>query len=398
MPKVSRPLAAALATATALLTGLAACGGGGHSPTSGTPGSSTASRPFPQNAPYQAGFTASNISASDAQGMYGVWKAAYLKSDCGPGLMRVEFTDPPGTTVSEGMGYGMLLTAYYGEKTEFDALYAFVKKNQDPRGLMGWKVTCAGPITDPSVYGQNAATDAELDIAASLVVAANQWGGSYWDEAKRYVGNIKSALWSTCGGGRLVLRPGDTFGGCDKTNTSYWMPGYYRLFAQLTGDAFWNQAVRDTYALVYANRNGTTGLMSNETDQFGNVVGDYPVVDYNGCRTPWRFVTDYLWWGAPEAKEETDRITDWAERRGISSIPDGLFMDGRTVPGHNWTQSNPFTGGFACGAMSHSQARVNEFAGWFKGCGQNDGYYGTSLRALYMLMLSGNFWAPRGQP
>jgi len=39
-------------------------------------------------------------------------------------------------------------------------------------------------------------------------VAANQWGGGYWDEAKTYVGNIKSALWSTCAGGRLVQRPG----------------------------------------------------------------------------------------------------------------------------------------------------------------------------------------------
>jgi len=248
------------------------------------------------------------------------------------------------------------------------------------------------------VYGQNAATDAELDIAASLVVAANQWGGGYWDEARRYVGNIKTSLWSTCAGGRLVQRPGDTFGGCDKSNTSYWMPGYYRLFAQLTGDGFWDQAVRDTYALVYANRNGDTGLMSNETDQDGSVVGGYAVVDYNGCRTPWRFVTDYLWWGAAEAKEETDRITEWAARRGISGIPDGFYMDGRNMPGHNWTQSNPFTGGFACGAMSHSQARTDEFAAWFKGCGQNDGYYGTSLRALYMLMLSGNFWKPSGQP
>ncbi len=389
----------AAAAALALALGFPSCGGGGSSPTSSnSPSSSTAQHPFPQTAAYGFGFEPSTVSSADAEGQYQLFKQRYFKSDCGAGLIRVEFTDPMGTTVSEGMGYGMLLAAYHGDKTEFDQLYAFVKKNWSSRQLMGWKVTCAGPITDPSVYGQNAATDGDLDIALSLVVAANQWGGSYWDEARGYAGRLKTYLWVQCPrSGNVVQKPGDTFGGCDFGNTSYWMPGYYRVFRELTGDGFWDQVVGTTYAQIFANRNPRTGLLSNEADEFGNIANNYPMVDYNGARTPWRIATDYVWNGAPEAKDVADRMTDWvASRGGIGSVVDGFAVDGSNAPGHNWTRSNPFIGGFAVGAMTSSQARVDEFSSYFKGCNQDDGYYGTALRALYMFALTGNFWRPSG--
>ena len=398
LPKAPfRPAAACLAGL--LVAGLAACGGhDGSSSDSGSAASGNASRPFPQNVAYAGAFRPSNLTAADAQAQYELWKQRYVKTDCGAGLSRVEFTDPMGTTVSEGMGYGMLLAAYYADQGLFDQLYAFVKKNWNGRGLMGWKVTCAGPITDPSVFGQNAATDGELDIAMALVVAANQWGGSYWDDARGYVGRIHTNLWQFCGAsGRWVQRPGDVFGGCDLDNTSYWMPGYYRVFRELTGDGFWDQVVTDTYAQTFANRNPATGLLSNEADEWGNIVRNYPVVDYNGARTPWRMVTDYVWWGAPEARDVTTRMTDWAASRGVASLVDGLMVDGSPAPGHDWTRSNPFTGGWAAGAMSHSQQRVDEFTANFKTCNQDDGYYATSLRALYMLTLTGNLWRPSGK-
>jgi endo-1,4-beta-D-glucanase Y len=386
-------------SATALgLMGSSSCGKSSPptSPASSPTASTTASRPFAQNAGYGFGFRPGNVSAADAETQYQLFKQRYVKADCGAGLLRVEFTEPLGSTVSEGMGYGMLLAAYHGDKSDFDQLFAFVKKNWDGNQLMGWKVTCAGPIT--GVGGQNAATDAELDIALSLVVAANQWGGAYRDEAKGYAGRMKANLWQHCAESRrFVQRPGDTFGGCDFGNTSYWMPGYYRVFKELTGDEFWDQAVAGAYAQIFANRHPQTGLLSNEADQFGAVAKGYPMVDYNGARTPWRIGTDYIWNGTAEAKDVADKMTNWAASRGISEIPDGFGMDGRPAPGHSWTRSNPFTGAWAAAAMTHSQARVDSFSAWFKGCNADDGYYGTALRTLYMFTLSGNFWRPSGR-
>ena len=89
------------------------------------------SRPFPSAAHYVAGYTPSTVSSTDARKAYDSWKANYLKNDCGTGLYRVEFDSPAGTTVSEGQGYGMVLTAYFGDKTEFDGLWAFAQKNFD---------------------------------------------------------------------------------------------------------------------------------------------------------------------------------------------------------------------------------------------------------------------------
>jgi endoglucanase len=98
---------------------------------------SAQNKPFPQNVRYPHGFTSSSLSSADARAVYDVWKQRYLKTDCGNGYYRVEFNNPTGTTVSEGMGYGMLLTAYYGDRAAFDGLWKFVQKNVNVDGLMG---------------------------------------------------------------------------------------------------------------------------------------------------------------------------------------------------------------------------------------------------------------------
>jgi hypothetical protein len=119
-------------------------------------------------------------------------------------------------------------------------------------------------------------------------------------------------------------------------------------------------------------------------------------VDYNGARIPWRLAADYIWFGTPEAKDLLDRLTGWADAQGISSVVDGYLVDG--TPTGSWTRSNPWTGGWAAGAMSGTQTRLDAFSAWFESCAQDDDYYSTSLRALYMLMLSGNFWQPGAEP
>lgn len=135
---------------------------------------SAQAKPFPQNTGYGRGFLPASIVAADAKAIHQAWKATYLKSDCGNGTYRVEFNGPAGSTVSEGMGYGMLLTAYHGDKAEFDGLWKFAQKNLNASHLMGWHVTCAGPTASDG--GDSSATDGDEDIAFGLVVAVDQWG------------------------------------------------------------------------------------------------------------------------------------------------------------------------------------------------------------------------------
>ena len=109
----------------------------------------------------------------------------------------------------------------------------------------------------------------------------------------------------------------------------------------------------------------TTGIIVNEVDQNGVALAGQ-TYDYNSCRIPWRAALDYLWFGTPGAKQATTKLTSW-----VSSV------------------------GFTVGAMSSSQATIDSFATYFVGIANDNGsYYGSSLRTLYLLTLSGNQWQP----
>jgi endoglucanase len=355
-------------------------------------------KPFPQNGGYPHGFVPGHITAGDVLLSYDNWKSRYLKSDCGNGTYRVEFGSPRGTAVSEGMGYGMILTAYLGDRSAFDGLWKFVQKNLNGDGLMGWKVTCSGFVEGEG--GGGSATDGDTDIGLGLAAAIDQWGDSYRQPAIRYLATLKKVDFTTCTPtGRNVSKAGNWGGGCDHSNTSYFMPGFYRVFQELTGDPFWGKTADDAIALLLINRNPHTGLSSNEVDQYGVAPPHQALVNYNGCRTPWRTVLDYLWYGNAGAKDVADRMTDWATSLGIANLVDGYDTDGTPTAGGRNKQLNAWVGSWACGAMSKSQNVVDGFAADFKSISDdNGGYYGSSLRTLYMLMLSGNFWKPGTAP
>ena len=353
------------------------------------------SKPFPHDAGYVAGFVPKLVSSADAAAIYSKWKGEYLKSDCGDGTYRVEFQSPAGTTVSEGMGYGMLLTAYFGDRKEFDGLWKFARKNLSSSALLGWKVSCAG--FDQSVGGAGSATDGDVDIAMALVAAVDQWGDEYRPSALEYLKAIKTHDFATCrASGRTMATNGDWDKGCIASNTSYWTPAYDRVFDEFTHDSFWGRAANDALALWLANRNDGTGLVANGVNQDGTVGAGQGYVDYNGCRVPWRAVLDYLWYGTAGAKSVTDKITDWVDARGPPQLLDGYDTDGTARAGSHWNGSDCFNGGYATAAMSKSQDRVDRFAAYFMSL-PVDNYYETSLRALYALTLSGNFWRP-GSP
>jgi endo-1,4-beta-D-glucanase Y len=355
-------------------------------------------KPFPQNTGYSYGFVPQSIHDADALSAYRNWRDKYLKQDCGAGYARVEFDSPRGSTVSEGMGYGMLLTAYFGDRTAFDGLWQFVQKNTNKSGLMGWKVTCAGFVQAGG--GAGSATDGDTDIGLALVAAVDQWGDAYQEAALRYLSTLKKVDFTSCQpSGRNMAKDGDWGGGCDHSNTSYWMPGFYRVFQEFTGDTYWGKAANDAIALLIANRNPRTGLTANEVDQYGATASGQNYVDYNGCRTPWRIVLDYLWYGTPAAKDVTDKMTDWAASVGISNLVDGYYPDGTPTAQGRYTQLNPWVGAWAAGAMSKSQEVADTFGADFRSLSNdNGGYYGASLRALYLLTLSGNFWKPGSPP
>lgn len=345
-------------------------------------------RPFPQNVDYPNGFQSTSFSSSTMQSAYTRWKNSFLKN-CN-GLYRVSGDDTT-ITISEGMGYGLLLTAYYGEKEYFDGLFDFYKSKRTDwaYGLMGWRVNCSG------ILDEGSATDGDIDAAFALIVAHYQWGENYLNEARNILSILKKYYFLKCGRGFYTMKPGGRFGGCDLTDISYYSPGYFRVFAEVTEDSFWETIAEHSYIILENGANDVTGLVP-DWQTYDGIPGGQGRTDYyryDASRVPWRFALDYIWNGNATAKNWCEKITNFAASIGASRIVDGYNLDGTPRGQYN---NSAFVGGFAVGAMCNSQSIVDVFSQRLLQLNNsNDNqYFNLCLRNIYMLVLSGNFWKP----
>ncbi|MBC7390579.1 MAG: carbohydrate-binding protein [Opitutaceae bacterium] len=355
--------------------------------------------PFPQNKTYSYGLMPSNKNSSDASSAYAIWKTNFL-APCNNGRYRVKF-DNPSQTVSEGIGYGMLLSAYAGDKSVFDGLWLFYKDFNNSHGVMHWKIDgCTG------ISGQNGATDSEVDAAMALIVASYQWASTgsinYNSDAKSLISSIKNYEVES---GTSVLKPGDMFGGSNLTNPSYFAPGYFRAFGQFTNDAsFWNGVAAKTYQVINANlssHNAVGGLVSDWTradgsysSDAGGYVNGGTKYTYDAARTPWRIAVDYVWYGTTEAKTYSQKSSDFVRVNlgGTKNIKDGYNQNG-TASGQ-WHNST-FVGAFAAAAMGGgNQIHLNDSYSDLNGINDASSYFNQTLKTLYLYLLTGNFYLP----
>ena len=349
-------------------------------------------KPFPQNSDYPYGFKTSVIPEADITNAYNRWKDLFLLP-AGDGMYRV-CGDDTSITISEGMGYGMLLTAYHGEKDLFDGLYAFYNKNRTTEAydLMGWRVT-RDAIIDPG-----SATDGDIDVAFSLIVAYCQWGGDYLDEAIDILYIFEEYYYEECEG-VWTMKPGGRFGGCGLTDLSYYCPGYYNIFEEVVDDGFWEEVAEDAYDLLDNGANPETGLVPDWMSASG-VPGGEPssgrtdYYRYDASRTPWRWSMDYLWTGNVDSKDWCVTVTNFANDIGPNGIVDGYDLDGTPRGQYN---NSAFVGGFAVGSMCNTQEMVDRFSQRLLALERSrsdNNYFNLCLRNIYMLILTGNFWIP----
>ncbi len=351
------------------------------------------------NADYEHGLKATNVSPNDMANVYNSWKSNWVEV-CNNGGLRVKWNDP-NFTVSEGIAYGMLLSAYANDQETFDGLWLYYKDNVNQRGVMNWKIEGCNTINGP-----NGATDAELDAACALMVADVRWGNSgvtnYNTEAKQLINLIKI---HEVEAGSNVLKPGDAWGGSDNTNPSYFATGYFRAFGEYTNDrAFWNAVASKSYEIINNNlskNNAAYNFVSDWTE----ADGDYsPVVAswafdqgksyyYDAARTPWRAAIDYVWYGNNEAKNYASLCNDFVNSiGGFDKILPGYRQNGTPIdPSY---KDPAFTGAYALAAMtSGNQNFVN--AGYSELKNQvSMAYFAATLRAIYMFGMSGNLFNP----
>jgi endo-1,4-beta-D-glucanase Y len=393
-------------------SGAGAAGAEASTPTRGpTPASNGTHFPFPQNRQSSRCTYPSRYDNGDVQAAYQKWKNDTVTSSGANGFLRVQRPNDPGllpnSTVSEGIGYGMLIAVYMNDQSLFDDLWRYEQHWTDKSGLMNWYVLADGSALGPN--GSGAATDADEDMAFALVMADRQWGGQgslampYGQYAAQQIGEI----WSAEIQDSKLPKPGE-WGGWNTVNISYFAPAYYRVFAAIDTGHAWPavvQTVYDTidYTVNSANGNQNTGLVPAWCDDshgspcapvdmgIANDVG----YQYDACRTPFRIALDWCWNGEARAQAYVGLTSAFFSAIGAASIQDTYAISGTPEPQHPGAHSAAFVGPAGVGAMSspmYSQFIDDAYSGVSTLTYLAGGtYYEDSWAVMSLLMMSANF-------
>jgi endo-1,4-beta-D-glucanase Y len=385
----------------------------------------TAKRPFPDHVHYAgASIMPSHVSQAamdDAvRRAYDNWKTNYLRQTGGQGTW-VKY-DGSDSTVSEAQGYGMVVSAYLGDKPVFDSLRQFYKSHPSKLSpqLMAWKQSLRdGKMVN--VDGADSATDGDLDIAYSLVLADAQWGSSGSISYRTDALSILSAILSREVNSSLgTLKPGDWATGSDAEHTrpSDFMTDHFLVFAKFdtAHAAEWSRIYDSAAAIVnrqFAGGSSATGLMPDFMVKSGSgfvpVPGKYLEGNhdgdfhYNACRTPWRLTMSYLTHGRTDMLAALRKQAAWI-RSASGGKPSGIRAGYYVAGGSNGSpyvsyDDLAFTAPFAVNAMvsgSSGQSFLNAL--WTSITGGDYGskvnYYSDSIRLQVLLTVSGNWWTP----
>jgi endo-1,4-beta-D-glucanase Y len=393
---------------------------GGNS--NGCEGSGSASQPFGNHAiGYASGTILPHGSESQRDdavtSFYDGWKDNYLRSGCGG--YYVAFNNQ-GETVSEAHGYGMLIAVYMAgydddAKQIFDGLYHYYDDHRSKieSDLMAWKQDNCD-----NVDGANSATDGDLDIAYSLLLADRQWGSGgaidYRAEGLRIAGGIMDGDVDSSHRYLLVgdwAQGGDEFN--DATRSSDFMPGHLASFAAAAGGD-WDQLLDSQYSFLAEAQNelaSGTGLLADfyihpvsgiDTPN-GEILEDAGDDDYeyNACRDPWRIATHFVTSGDNRSRQMVQKITSWIKSETGSNpeeVRAGYHLDGSPLASSNYTDMS-FIAPLGVAAMvdGGNQAWLDNV--WdFVVDGGSEGYYSDSIKLLSMIVMSGNWWTPEQAP
>jgi endo-1,4-beta-D-glucanase Y len=413
-PPVSNPLDAATPGDTAAPADAAGDSGDAQAaPLVRGPAPATAGAkfPFPQNRESSRCTYPSRYDNGDVMAAYQQWKADTVTSSGAGGFLRVQRPNEPGlapdSTVSEGIGYGMLMAVYMNDQALFDNLWKYEQHWTDASGLMNWYITADGGGLGPN--GGGAATDADEDMAFALVMADHQWGGQgslgmpYAQYAVRQIQDI----WKAEIQDSKLPKPGE-WGGWNTVNVSYFAPAYYRVFAVLDPGDAWGTVVNtvyDTigYAVNAANGNASNGLVPAWCDDSHgspckpedmNIANDVGY-QYDSCRTPFRIGLDWCWNGEPRAQAYVALTSGFFSAIGAQNIADTYAIDGSPQPQHPGGHSAAFVGPAGVGAMSAPTYRTlidDAYAGVATRTYLVGGtYYEDSWTTMSLLMMTANF-------
>lgn len=231
-------------------------------------------------------------------------------------------------TTSEGQSYIMLRSLTVDDRSTFDLAYRWAKNNlQREDSLFSW-LWGKNKQGEYKILDENTASDADVDIAFSLILAYEKWGGvnkgyEYLQDAKDIINSIWEKETRRIGS-YLVLSPGVIQNTTDEIefNPSYFAPYAFRFFQKYDDVHDWNCLIDSSYYYLGAVMSKTeTNLPPNwfsiENGQIVLQDSDRSDFSYDAVRVFLRVYLDYLRTGEKQALPVLEKtkffITKWQD-------------------------------------------------------------------------------------
>lgn len=244
-------------------------------------------------------------------------------------------------TTSEHQSYIMLRSVMMNDKQMFDKSWQWTKKNMQIRptdNLFAWSYTTSSANIKPIIDSGNA-TDADSDIALSLLLASHTWkDAKYQEESLKVITDLwnKNVIlinnhYYLLAGTHFAKPSGNTI------NPSYLSPSHYKIFATIDTSHNWNQLATDSYYLLNRINNDTpdsVGIPPNwiaikRNDKLISakpyITNDADIYGFDALRTFWRIALDAQWFNDQRgiAYLETAApffLHEWKQRQNFNAL------------------------------------------------------------------------------
>lgn len=228
-------------------------------------------------------------------------------------------------SISEGQAYAMLRAVMINDQETFRRTFDWGEINlarQTSEGqpmdqLWAW---LWGQSNDNrwGILDSNFATDADIDAATALILAARRWNcPAYLSIARRKLADIWDYGTVELADGQRQLIPGPKQAFWPQENLlilnpSYFAPSSFRLFAQVDPERDWLALVESGYSMLEASSAASmAGLPSDwigydpGSDAYRLLPWNHPLesrYSFDAYRVWWRLALDATWFGEERAQ------------------------------------------------------------------------------------------------
>ncbi len=379
---------------------------------------------------------------------YEAWSGRYVKDVPGLDQKYVDYivderTDPDVTwankqavTVSEAHGYGMLILAnmanidgknsekYQADYDDFVRFYMVHRSAIQPAFMcwqmvsLGYDKNGQGEVTTiiNSPEGSSSATDGDLDIAYSLILADRLWGSDgefdYLGMAKRYTNAILTTLVSE--DGRIMIadwvQQSTHHQSLTRTSDLLVRNLYALKSIDVENSEKWTQIIDETELMInqlYRNYGDGTGLMPDfitNTDTGYAPVPGYVLEDsydgdnnYNACRTPWRIGQYALYTDTTEYDDYLLDFAKWSKEvtagDPVNYKPGYLIISGQPgqpIPDRDWIDMAFTAPLIVPAALSGDEEWYNALYDYLDQTPvEDETYFGNTIKMLSLIDASG---------